>query len=69
MVEVIAELINHNLEREEKERLLRAKVSELKEIFEHTSLNDLRGLKINLDAPEEDELEDLLQDEHESTLD
>jgi hypothetical protein len=69
MVEVIAELINHNLEREEKERLLRAKVSELKEIFEHTSLNDLRGLKINLDAPEEDELEDLLQDEHEPTLD
>ena len=69
MVEVIAELINHNLEREEKERLLRAKVSELKEIFEHTSLNDLRGLKINLDSPEEDELEDLLQDEHEPTLD
>lgn len=69
MIEVIAELINHNLEREEKERLLRAKVSELKEIFKQSSLNDLKGLRINIDTPYEDDLEDLLQDEHESTID
>lgn len=69
MIEVIAELINHNLEREEKEKLLRAKVSELKEIFRQASLNDLKGLRINIDTPDEDDLEDLLQDEHESTID
>jgi hypothetical protein len=69
MIEVIAELINHNLEREEKERLLRAKVNELKEIFKHTSLTELKSLKINLETPEEDDLEDLLYDEQESTID
>jgi len=69
MIEVISELISHNLEREEKERLLRAKVSELKELFKHSSLNDLKGLKINIDSPDEDDLEDLLHDEHEQTFD
>ena len=49
MVEVIAELINHNLEREEKERLLKMKVIELKEIFKSSSLDELKGLKINLE--------------------
>jgi hypothetical protein len=39
------EVINHNLEIEEKERLLRAKVEELKRVFEDKTLDELNGLK------------------------
>jgi hypothetical protein len=61
---VIEELINHNLEREEKERLLRVKVTELKELFKNSTLNDLRGLSIILDNEDEnDDVEKLLEDE------
>lgn len=64
LIDVIEELINHNLEREEKERLLRIKVTELKELFKHNSLNELRSLNIILDNEEEtDDLEKLLEDE------
>ena len=55
LIDVIEELINHNLEREEKERLLRLKVSELKELFKNSTLNDLKGLSIVLDNEEDDE--------------
>lgn len=65
MIEVIAELINHNLEREEKERLLKSKVMELKEIFKSSSLDELKGLKINLEHDEIDEVTHLLRDEQE----
>ena len=68
MVEVIAELINHNLEREEKERLLKAKVMELKEIFKSSSLDELKGLKINLEHDDMDELDHLLKDEQEAEV-
>jgi hypothetical protein len=64
LIDVIEELINHNLEREEKERLLRLKVSELKELFKNSTLNDLKGLSIVLDNEEdEDSVEKLLEDE------
>ena len=64
LIDVIEELINHNLEREEKERLLRVKVSELKELFKNSTLNDLKGLSIVLDNEEdEDSVEKLLEDE------
>jgi hypothetical protein len=64
LIDVIEELINHNLEREEKERLLRVKVTELKELFKHSTLNDLRGLSIILDnEDEDDDVEKLLEDE------
>ena len=64
LIDVIEELINHNLEREEKERLLRLKVSELKELFKNSTLNDLKGLSIVLDNEEdEDCVEKLLEDE------
>jgi hypothetical protein len=39
------EVINHNLEIEQKEALLRAKVEELKRVFEDKSLDELNGLK------------------------
>jgi hypothetical protein len=68
MIEVIAELINHNLEREEKERLLKAKVMELKEIFKASSLDELKGLKINLEHDDMDDVEHLLKDEQESEV-
>jgi hypothetical protein len=62
MVEVIAELINHNLEREEKERLLKMKVMELKEIFKSSSLDELKGLKINLEHDDMDDVDHLLKE-------
>ena len=68
MVEVIAELINHNLEREEKERLLKAKVMELKEIFKASSLDELKGLKINLEHDDMDDVDHLLKDEQEAEV-
>lgn len=64
LIDVIEELISHNLEREEKERLLKVKVGELKELFKHSTLNDLRGLSIILENDEdEDEIEKLLENE------
>ena len=38
-------VINHNLELEEKERLLRMKVEELKRVFENKDLDELNSLK------------------------
>lgn len=42
---VYERVIKHNLELEQKEELLRAKVEELKRVFEDKSLNELNGLK------------------------
>ncbi len=42
---VYEKVIKHNLELEQKEELLRAKVEELKRVFEAKSLNELNGLK------------------------
>tara|TARA_R110002153_G_C13330512_1_gene497968 strand:- start:6982 stop:7509 length:528 start_codon:yes stop_codon:yes gene_type:complete len=42
---VYEKVIKHNLELEQKEELLRAKVEELKRVFEDKSLNELNGLK------------------------
>jgi len=39
------DVINHNLEIEEKERLLRSKVEELKRVFENKDLDELNKLK------------------------
>lgn len=46
-------VINYNLEIEEKERLLKAKVEELKKVFESKSLDELNNLKF---TTEEDSL-------------
>jgi len=46
-------IINYNLEVEEKERLLKAKVEELKRVFEMKSLDELNHLKF---TTEEDSL-------------
>lgn len=50
---VYERVIKHNLELEQKEELLRAKVEELKRVFEDKSLNELSGLKF---TTEEDSL-------------
>lgn len=41
------DIINYNLEVEEKERLLAAKVEELKRVFENSSLDELTNLKFS----------------------
>ena len=64
MLDVIANLITHNLEKEEKERLLKSKVIELKEIFKNASLEDLKTLKF--DFEEYDDIDELLEDEIET---
>ena len=64
MLDVIADLITHNLEKEEKERLLKSKVIELKEIVKNASLEDLKTLKF--DFEEYDDIDELLEDEIET---
>lgn len=44
----IQKIIEYNLEREEKERLLELKVNELKTLFEKTPLNSLKTLKFDI---------------------
>jgi cysteinyl-tRNA synthetase len=58
----IQDIIKHNLEREEKEKLFQNKVDELKNIFEKQNLNNLKNLsfelktkKIKLDDEETEE--------------
>lgn len=41
-------IINYNLEREEKEKLLENKINELKSIFSNESLDSLKNLKFDL---------------------
>jgi hypothetical protein len=41
-------IINYNLEREEKERLLENKINELKSIFNNESLDSLKNLKFDI---------------------
>ena len=62
-LEIVFEIINHNLEREEKERLLKQKVVELKKLFEHSNLSDLKHLQINI--PEPDPIKQMLDDDDE----
>lgn len=62
-LEVIFELITYNLERQEKERLLKNKIQELKNIFENSKLDELQNLKFEL--PYEDQLLSGLEDEQE----
>jgi hypothetical protein len=46
---LIDNIIKSNREREEKEKLFRSKVQELKGIFEKQKLEDLKGLKFDVD--------------------
>lgn len=46
--ENILNIINYNLEREEKERLLEAKINELKTIFDKESLDSLKNFKFDI---------------------
>lgn len=63
LLETIADLITHNLERIEKETILREKVTELKEIFKSKSLEEIKTIQITF--PEFDEIDDLLDEEEE----
>jgi hypothetical protein len=44
----ILNIINYNLEREEKERLLEMKINELKTIFDKESLDNLKNFKFDI---------------------
>lgn len=46
---VIDNLIKSNIEREEKERLFKSKVQELKTIFDKEKLENLKGLKFDIE--------------------
>jgi hypothetical protein len=47
--ETIEKIIKYNIEKEEKERLFKYKVQELKNIFENKKLDSLKNLKFDLD--------------------
>lgn len=47
--ELIEQIIKTNREREEKDKLFRSKVQELKSIFERQNLEDLKSLKFDVD--------------------
>jgi len=51
-LEIIFKLINYNLELEEKDRLLKAKVAELKEVFKSTNLEKLKTLEFKVPGNE-----------------
>jgi hypothetical protein len=55
----IDQVVKTNIEREEKERLFKSKVQELKNIFESQKLENLKGLKFDL----EEELSNLIENE------
>jgi hypothetical protein len=44
----IQKIIYHNLEREEKEKLFKSKVNELKKLFGSTNLEQLKHLEFNV---------------------
>ena len=56
----IDKIVKTNIEREEKEKLFKLKVQELKNIFETKNLENLKGLKFDVE-----ELTNLLQNEPE----
>jgi len=51
----IQKIINHNLEREEKEKLFKSKVSELKKLFGSTNLEQLKHLEFSVYDEEDGE--------------
>jgi hypothetical protein len=61
--ETMDTIIKTNIEREEKDKLFKSKVMELKNIFEHQDLENLKSLKFDID-----ELTNFIEDE-ESTID
>jgi hypothetical protein len=46
---IVDAIIKTNIEREEKERLFKSKVQELKNIFENENLESLKGLKFDIE--------------------
>lgn len=46
---IVDNIIKTNIEREEKERLFKSKVQELKNIFENENLESLKGLKFDIE--------------------
>lgn len=56
-LDIIFKLINYNLELEEKDRLLKSKVAELKEVFKTNKLEKLKTLEFRVPA-DDNELDD-----------
>lgn len=48
LIYVIEELINFNLEKQEKETLFKSKVAELKKLFNNSNLESLKHLEFNI---------------------
>jgi hypothetical protein len=54
----IEQIVKHNLEREEKERLFKTKVESLKNYFEKESLDNLKSLTFNINKKDDFALDD-----------
>lgn len=63
LLDSIADLITFNLEKQEKETILRQKVQELKEMFKVKTLDEIKNIQISF--PELDDIDTLLEDEEE----
>lgn len=63
LLDSIADLITFNLEKQEKETILRQKVHELKEMFKVKTLDEIKNIQISF--PELDDIDTLLEDEEE----
>lgn len=62
-LEHVGRIINHNIEQQKKHELLKAKVAELKEVFQNNSLQDLQKLEFKVGGGED--FEDLVGDQNE----
>jgi hypothetical protein len=68
LIDILEQTMDHviktNIDREEKERLFKSKVQELKNIFEKENLENLKGLKFDIE-----ELTKFIENESEETVD
>jgi hypothetical protein len=66
-LDIIFKLINYNLELEEKDRLLKSKVAELKEVFKTNKLEKLKTLEFRVPADNNELDDNMFLDESEKT--
>jgi hypothetical protein len=66
-LDIIFKLINYNLELEEKDKLLKSKVAELKEVFKTNKLEKLKTLEFRVPTNENELDDNMFLDESEKT--
>lgn len=66
-LEIIFKLINYNLELEEKDRLLKSKVAELKQVFKTNKLETLKTLEFRVPTDDNELDDNMFLDESEET--